>query len=54
MRKADIKENREKITRREFMGFFLFGGLLSLFSKRIKPVVNQSKKAMFWRKRDET
>ena len=51
---AKVKETGGKITRREFLGFFLFGGLLSLFSKKIKPVVQEkSKKAMFWRKKDE-
>lgn len=51
---AKVKEPEEQITRREFLGFFLLGGLLSLFSKKIRPVLREeSKKAMFWRKADE-
>jgi len=42
------------MTRREFLGFFIFGGFLSFFSKKVKRIVQEkSKKAMFWRKKDE-
>jgi hypothetical protein len=37
--------------RRDFLGFFLFGGLISLIKRKI-PVKKkeQLKEAMFWRK----
>lgn len=43
------------MTRRDFLGFFLLGGLVSLFYNKIKPAVkSEPKKAMFWRNTDET
>lgn len=37
------------ITRRAFFRFFLIGGILSLFSKKVKAE-QPLKKAMFWRR----
>lgn len=37
------------LTRREFFKFFLIGGIIHLFSKKIKAE-NRPKKAMFWRR----
>lgn len=45
-----------RITRRGFIAFFLIGGLVSLFHKKIKDAVKIEdcpKEAMFWRKTDE-
>jgi hypothetical protein len=39
------------MTRREFLRFFLLGGILSLLSKKTKAE-ERPKKAMFWRKVD--
>lgn len=39
------------MTRREFLRFFLLGGILSLFTKKTKAG-HKPKKAMFWRKID--
>ncbi len=47
------------MTRRDFLGFFLLGGLLSLLDKKLsdkKISLNKEQKekeAMFWRKTDE-
>jgi hypothetical protein len=42
-----------KIKRREFLGFFLIGGLLSLVLKKMRPKnVVQEKEAMFWRRKE--
>ncbi len=47
------------MTRRNFLGFFLLGGSLSLFgkkisSKKITGVKRQKwREAMYWRKKDE-
>ncbi|MGD0884159.1 MAG: hypothetical protein ABSA46_04650 [Thermodesulfovibrionales bacterium] len=40
------------MTRREFLGFFLFGGFFSLLVKTLKGE-NKLKKARFWEKADE-
>jgi hypothetical protein len=37
------------MTRREFFRFFLLGGILSLFSKKVKAE-RPPKEAMFWRR----
>lgn len=50
---AKVKETGGKITRREFLGFFILGGFLSIFFKKIKSE-KKLKKAMFWRKADES
>lgn len=51
---AEVKGKTEKIARRDFLGFFLFGGFLSLLPKKITEFAKQdAKKAMFWRKADE-
>ncbi len=46
------------MTRRDFLGFFLLGGFLSLFRKKITgKKINSGKKqkeAMFWRRTDES
>jgi len=39
------------LTRREFIKFFVIGGILSLFSKKVKAE-EKPKEAMFWRKLD--
>lgn len=39
------------MTRREFLSFFLLGGIFSLFSKKVKTE-QRPKEAMFWRKAD--
>lgn len=43
-----------KIKRREFLGFFLFGGLASLVLRKLRPAAGRrdrkDKEAMFWRK----
>ncbi|KAF0144814.1 MAG: hypothetical protein FD156_1385 [Nitrospirae bacterium] len=42
------------MTRRDFLGFFLLGGLLGLLGKKINAGKEQKEKeAMFWRKADE-
>jgi len=38
------------ITRRAFVEFFLLGGFIGLFLKKVR-IGNRDKKAMFWRKR---
>lgn len=48
--KAVFEKTGALITRRRFLGFFLFGGVLSLFSQKANTVLKQEpKKAMFWR-----
>jgi hypothetical protein len=45
-----IKENT--IKRREFLGFFLIGSLVSLIAKKLAPKRQESQKvAMFWRRK---
>jgi hypothetical protein len=47
------------MTRRDFLGFFLLGGLLGLLGRKITgKKINaekeqKEKEAMFWRKKDE-
>lgn len=47
------------MTRRDFLGFFLLGGLLGLLGKKISgKKINagkeqKGKEAMFWRREDE-
>lgn len=46
-----------RITRRGFLGFFLLGGVISLLGKKVKGVIgieDEPKKAMFWRKTNES
>jgi len=41
-----------KINRREFLGFFLIGGLVSLVAKKLTPKRSEPpKEAMFWRRK---
>jgi len=43
------------LTRRDFFRFFLIGGILSLFSKKVRAELKAEQKpkvAMFWRKVD--
>ncbi len=41
------------IKRRDFLGFFLIGGLVSLVLKKIRPkTAGQEKEAMFWRRKE--
>jgi len=41
-----------KIKRREFLGFFLLGGLVSLIAKKLGlKQVEQPKEALFWRRK---
>jgi hypothetical protein len=41
-----------KIMRREFLGFFLLGGLASLVLKKLGlKQVEQQKEALFWRRK---
>lgn len=50
-------QNVNGITRRGFLGFFLLGGIISLLGKKVKGVVgieDGPRKAMFWRKADES
>jgi len=47
------------MTRRDFLGFFLLGGFLSFFAKKLSDKKisltkeQKEKEAMFWRKADE-
>lgn len=54
MKKSEINNNlTAKITRRDFLGFFLFGGLINTSFKKINNLIDERhKKAMFWRKID--
>jgi hypothetical protein len=46
------KEHRVNIKRREFLGFFLVGGLVSLVLRKLGLKVHvQEKEAMFWRRK---
>jgi len=38
------------MTRRDFLRFFLLGGILSFFSKKPELLKAGPRKAMFWRK----
>ncbi|MBI4689192.1 MAG: hypothetical protein HY754_02825 [Nitrospirae bacterium] len=50
MNKVKTEGPEVQVTRRVFLGFFLAGGFLSLFSKKIDAVVkHEPKRAMFWR-----
>ncbi len=40
------------MTRKQFITFFLLGGLLSLFTKKVKTAPTE-KKALFWRKKND-
>jgi len=41
-----------KMQRRDFLGFFLLGGLLSLLIRKLRPQdVQKPKEAMFWRRK---
>jgi hypothetical protein len=41
-----------KMQRRDFLGFFLLGGLLSLLIRKLWPKgLQQPKEAMFWRRK---
>ena len=43
------------MTRREFLGFFILGGFLTIFRKKIYDYKSgKEKQAQFWRKFDET
>ncbi len=39
------------LTRREFLGFFLLGGMVSLFAKKV-GAEQKPKEAMFWKRLD--
>ncbi len=41
------------MTRKQFLTFFLLGGFVSLFTRRVKAAP-KIKKALFWRKKDES
>jgi hypothetical protein len=46
------KENVMEIRRREFLGFFLVGGLLSALIRKLWPQDRQQPKvALFWRRK---
>jgi hypothetical protein len=46
------KEHRVNIKRREFLGFFLIGSLVSLVLRKLGLNVRvQEKEAMFWRRK---
>ncbi len=38
------------MTRRDFLRFFLLGGILGFLGKKMKALKTESQKAMFWRK----
>ncbi len=40
------------MTRKQFMTFFLLGGFISLFARKVKTAPKM-KKALFWRIKDE-
>lgn len=39
------------MTRRDFLGFFVFGGFLSLLGRKLKNS-EETREAMFWKKAD--
>lgn len=52
-----LQPNTIKITRRGFLGFFVLGGLMSLFHRKVNDVIkieDGQKEAMFWRKTNES